>query len=361
LSLIPNLALKEDAQMKRLGVFAIIAGLTFISSASAQVKPGGTANNHPAPPKATLASNATRARVFETSETTEDTKPETETSSALGNAALVTERPRIAVRNASVLPQGNPTRTGAPVANAGTPTQIYRVGVGDILDIQIPDSLSTKSTLYTVTEGGLIDYPLAGRPLRVAGLTTDVIAAQLKATIRVLKNPPITVKVRDYASHTVNVIGFVKMPGTKVLRREAVPLYVVLAEAFPLPEAVSVVVAREGKEKFVVDLSDTDGLDQLVTPGDVLKVLGSATSEYFFAGGEVNAPGQKLFHNGLTLTQAILASGGTSRNASNRVRVSRQSADGRLVSFEYNLQNIRAGKSPDPILQKGDRIEVTRD
>lgn len=178
-----------------------------------------------------------------------------------------------------------------------------------------------------------------------------------------LKNLPLTVKVRDYASHTVNVIGFVKAPGTKVLRREAVPLYVILAEAFPLPEAVSVAVARNERDTFVVDLRDTRGLDQLVTSGDVIKVLASTSivSEYFFAGGEVNNPGQKSFHNGLTLTQAILASGGTSRNAGNRVGISRQGADGRLVNFEYNLQQIRSGKTPDPNLQKGDRIEVARD
>jgi protein involved in polysaccharide export with SLBB domain len=241
---------------------------------------------------------------------------------------------------------------------------MYRVGVGDILDIQIQDSMSTRSTLYTVLEGGVLDYPLASASLPVAGLTTEAIAERLSSSIKVLNNPPVTVKVRDFASHTVSVIGFVGLPGTKVLRREAVPMYVILSESMPLVEATTATVMRDGKTAFVVNLKDSNALNQLLQDGDLIRVSGNATAatapEFFYGGGEVNAPGQKAFHSGITLTQAIIASGGTSRNAGNVVRVSRQNADGRLVSSEYNLHNIQNGKTPDPLIQKGDRIEVNR-
>lgn len=354
--------------MKKLAVFALIAGLAIVCNVEAQVKPNLTANNHPSPPKSTLATTGTRTRVLGSSIPTSRTAAPTSTPAQNWGHAPMTgsaEQPRQTIQTVSPsnIPKANPTATGAGVVNAsGVSTQIYRVGVGDILDIQIPDSLNTRSTLYTITADGLLDYPLAGRAFPVSGLTTEAIAARLKAAIKVLNNPPIIVKVRDYASHTVNVIGFVSLPGAKVLRREAVPLYVVLAEAMPLSEAGSVAVVRNGQEAFVANLRDTNAASQLVISGDVIKVLGTAAvaPDYFFAGGEVNAPGQKVFHAGLTLTQAILASGGTSRNASTQARVSRQSADGRLVNFDYNLQNIRLGKSPDPVLQKGDRIEVSR-
>ncbi len=84
------------------------------------------------------------------------------------------------------------------------------------------------------------------------------------------------------------------------------------------------------------------------------------TNDFFFIGGEINSPGQKPYHAGLTLTQAILASGGPSSTAGSQVRVSRQGADGRLVSTQYNLRSIQSGKIQDPTLQVGDRIEVTR-
>lgn len=44
--------------------------------------------------------------------------------------------------------------------------------------------------------------------------------------------------------------------------------------------------------------------------------------------------------------------------AGERVRVSRQGADGRLVTTEFNLRKIQDGKIADSDLQKDDRIEL---
>jgi len=41
------------------------------------------------------------------------------------------------------------------------------------------------------------------------------------------------------------------------------------------------------------------------------------------------------------------------------VRVLRAGADGRLSASEYNLSEIENGAVPDPLLQPGDRIEVS--
>src|SRR6266550_333683 len=111
--------------------------------------------------------------------------------------------------------------------------QIYRVGIGDVLDVKLADMPTAKSTLFTVLDGGLLDYPLSSAPVRVAGLTAEEIAEQLRVRIKVLDNPRVVVKVRDYSSHSVIVTGFVLDPGARFLRREAAPLYAVLAEAQP--------------------------------------------------------------------------------------------------------------------------------
>ena len=99
----------------------------------------------------------------------------------------------------------------------------------------------------------------------------------------------------------------------------------------------------------------------LVMAGDLIKVSGppAEIEGYFYVGCAINSPGQKTFHSGLTLTQAILASGGVTRAAGNKVKVSRQGADGRLIATEYNLRQIDDGKAPDPILQRGDRLAVS--
>jgi protein involved in polysaccharide export with SLBB domain len=242
------------------------------------------------------------------------------------------------------------------------PESIYRVGAGDVLDIRLLNANTKESTLFTVMPGGLLEYPLAGDPLQVSGLTTDEIDARLTAAIKIYENPQVVVSVRDYMSHNVIVAGLVNEPGTKVLRREAVPLYVLLAEAQPRPEAGRATILRTGGQSFTVDLSDTKATAMLVMPGDVitLSALPPAPPQFLYIGGQVASPGQKDFHAGMTLTQAVLASGGVTRFAGSKVKISRQGADGRLVSTEYNLKQIEAGKIPDPVLQPGDRLEISR-
>ena len=245
----------------------------------------------------------------------------------------------------------------APVAL----NQIYRVGVGDVLDVRVIDMPSGKSTLFTVLEGGMLDYPLSSAPVAVAALTPEEIAVQLQAQIKVLDNPKVSVKVRDYSSHSVIVTGSVLDPGVRFLRREATPLYVVLAESQPRSEAVKATITRHGVPVINVDLKDPNAVNTLVMPGDVIKVILAppAPETFFYATGALNSPGQKAFHNGLTLTQAIIASGGVSYAAGTKVKVLRQGSDGRLSTTEYNLQQIDEGKIPDPVLQQGDRIAVS--
>lgn len=250
---------------------------------------------------------------------------------------------------------------GKPGPVASTSTQTYRVGIGDVLDIQLAGNSTRNSTLFTVLDNGVLEYPLVGNPLLVSGMTTAEVAAMLRQRIKIFDNPNVTVSVRDYASHSLTISGLVAAPGTKVLRREAVPLYTILAEALVLPEAGRATISRQGRTPIIVDLKDTDLAGTLVLPGDVIKVSGMppTPSEFYFAGGEINSPGQKPFHAGLTLTQAVLACGGAKATAGVKVKISRQGTDGRLNITDFNLRKIQSGKEPDPLVQKGDRIELT--
>jgi protein involved in polysaccharide export with SLBB domain len=250
----------------------------------------------------------------------------------------------------------------APIVKAPAPETIYRVGAGDVLDIRLLNAQTRESTLFTVLPGGLLEYPLAGEPLPVSGLTIEEIGARLTAKIKIYEKPQVLVSVRDYVSHSVMIAGLVNEPGKRVLRREAVPLYVVLAEAQPRPEAGRATVLRSGDQSMTVELADAKATAMLVFPGDVitLSALPPAPAQFFYVGGPVVAPGQKDFHPGMTLTQAVLAAGGVTRFAGSKVKISRQGTDGRLVSTEHNLKQIESGKIPDPVLQPGDRLEVSR-
>ena len=91
------------------------------------------------------------------------------------------------------------TKSATPISTAVTTglIQYYRVGVGDVLDIELPDSPNAKSSLFTVLEGCMIDYPLASHPIRVAGLTAGEISALLREQIKSVDKPTVVVKVHN--------------------------------------------------------------------------------------------------------------------------------------------------------------------
>ena len=253
----------------------------------------------------------------------------------------------------------------ASVTAASTPepslTEIYRVGVGDVLDIRLLNSASKSSTLFTVMAGGLIDLPVAGGSISVAGLTPgeiqNIISAELKRRA-VDDKAQVSVGVRQYLSHSVTVTGLVVNPGTRFLRREMVPLYVVLAESQLRNDGGRVMILRGGTPGQPHDLSDPDTLNLTVQSGDVITVT-TRPQEFYYIGGRLNYPGQKAFQPGITLLQALLAAGGTNKQ-DKKVEISREGANGRLVTISFTIRQIKSGAVQDPKLQPGDRIEVSK-
>ena len=217
------------------------------------------------------------------------------------------------------------------VRKAVSPTDIYRVGVGDVLFISLQDAPAGASMYFTVLTDGSIDYPIAGGAVRVVGMTTDTIEEILLEKIKLIENPRLTVRVRDHSSHVITVLGLVERPGEKQLQREAVPLFVVRAEAIVKPEANRVSVRRSNREIETFELSDPGSENILIFPGDIIdfshrddNAAGASVPQFFYIGGDVKSVGQKDFYAGLTLTQAILASGGLSKSRVKSVIVRRK-------------------------------------
>ncbi|HVS81178.1 MAG TPA: polysaccharide biosynthesis/export family protein [Pyrinomonadaceae bacterium] len=277
--------------------------------------------------------------------------------------AMITEAPSVRLIgppvNASARSNGT-SRTSSP-SRTPAATTLYRVGVGDVLDIRLANMPTRESTLFTVLNPGVVEYPLLSGTLSVDGLTTDEIAALLSREIKVIDHPRATVTVRDYASHAVTITGMVDSPGRMVLRREAMPLYTVLAEALPRPEATAVTIIRGGKNESL-SMGNEQSMSTLVMAGDVIKVSGNsaAPKRFVYVGGDVALTGEREFREGMTLTQALLAASGVARSEKVSAKVARRNASGFLVTSEYNVRAIEEGKAPDPVLEAGDRIEVKR-
>ncbi len=271
----------------------------------------------------------------------------------VGSQVAVATKPAAASPVQSEVPENKTTSDEMAL------TRIYRIGPNDVLDVRVADSTSSESTLFTVTPAGLLEHPLLAEPMQVGGLTVEELTGRIASDLkrRALDSTKVIVGVRDYASHTILVSGLVKDSGTKILRREAIPLYVVVADAQPLPEAARVTVMRnEANQLFDIELTEVSEMNLLVRPGDVVTLHANAT-QFLYVGGEVKFPGEKTYRRGLTLTQAMLAAGGVVGKPK-EARLGRDDGRGFLIVTKFKLKDIESGKVPDPLVRPGDRISV---
>jgi protein involved in polysaccharide export with SLBB domain len=243
------------------------------------------------------------------------------------------------------------------------PSEKYKVGVGDVLFVDLKNS-PQGSGYYTVRRDGTIDYPLAGENVLVADQTAGFVAEMLAAGITLFPNPRVEVKVREYVSHQITVSGMVERPGNKVIQREAVPLYVIRAEAGVDVMAMKVSVKRTPDAKAeTYDLRKPDTDNILIYAGNSVEFTsenGSSRNNvngFFFISGEVVSAGQKEFISNLTLYQAVIAAGGVKGNPK-KATIRRKNDKAVLSASDYNLRSIKEGKAVDPALFAGDIIEI---
>lgn len=250
--------------------------------------------------------------------------------------------------------QASDPSTPRPESEPSLPTNIYRIGVNDILHIKLGNA-ATSSAYYSVRTDGTIDFPLAGDNVKVDGLTIRDVVQKLRTSIKLFAEPQVEVTVSEYASHPIIVSGKVKNPGEKFLRREAVPLFVIRAEAMAHAEvnAVKLTVGNGETSTYHLQDSQTDAL--LIRPGTTVEFITqevASRARYFIAESHTKTSERPLSH-GLTLSQAA-ASFPDIRKAT----IQRQDKAGNNIARDYDLRAIIAGKSKDPVIEPGDIIRI---
>jgi polysaccharide export outer membrane protein len=260
----------------------------------------------------------------------------------------------------------------------------YRIGPDDLLDISVFDVPDLSRTVR-VSAGGEISLPLLGS-VPVAGQTPQDLEESLAEELRAhyMKNPQVTVFVKEMESHGVSVFGAVTKPGVYQIRG-ARSLIEVLSMAGGLADDAgdSVTIVRGGGVNQTVSVEaavgdpapqaglttevDIAGLlegddaksNVLVFPGDVVKVASAGT---VYVVGEVRRPGGFALHanTSISVLQAIsLAEGLTSTAARSQARVIRTDpVTGKRTEIALNLSKILSGKESDPQLEARDIIFV---
>jgi polysaccharide export outer membrane protein len=284
-------------------------------------------------------------------------------------------RPHFFFSAALALSLAGPARGQGPPSPAPTESPAapeYKVGPGDVLEVTVfgNDDLSRNSTVQT---SGVIALPLLGE-VEVGGLTLAEVQRKLTTLLArdYLVNPQVEVKVKEYQSQFVSVVGEVNNPGRKPLRGRT-RLIDVLVEAggFTPRASGEIQIARrdgsfEGGSRILrmrlgsssPSPQDQVNLEVLLKNGDLI----TASAKYYVTvEGEIVRPGRYPIEGELTVTGAISTAGGLTRFGSNNLKVRRVDPEtGQTRILEVDLKAIRNGKEKDLVLLANDVVSVPR-
>lgn len=265
--------------------------------------------------------------------------------------------------------------------------QDYRIGANDVIEVQI-DNAPELSRSFRVTAAGTFLMPYIGR-ITAAQKTPEELAQFITEGLRgdYLKDPKVTVAVKEYNSRSFFIQGAVRSPGVfqiegKPSLLELITLAGGLAEnhgstAFIIHKlkqpvtatgepkqdatAAPTPVVDHGAEadetpKYELRNVNINGLlkgrfeqNTFIEPGDIVNI---PPSDVFFVAGEVNKPGSFVLKDGTSLRQAISLAQGTSMNAAgDRAVIFREGPTGRREELKVDVSAVMSGKKPDvPIL-----------
>jgi polysaccharide biosynthesis/export protein len=272
--------------------------------------------------------------------------------------------PQVPVPASPALPTASP-------AAAGDRRDDYRVGPGDVLEITVLGN-ADLSRSATVQPTGSITFPLLNE-IPVTGLTVGEVQRKMTALLAkdFLVDPHVEVRVKEYQSQFVIVLGEVNTPGRKVLRGGSRLVDVLVESGGFTPRASGDVVITRTEGTFdsgakvlrlrlsgAFSVQDYVGLEMILRNGDVIT---APARQYVTVEGEVQRPGRYAIEGDLTVTGAVSTAGGLTRFGSSDVKVRRiDPATGKVTITKVDLKAVRKGSRPDPGVTANDVISVPR-
>jgi len=155
-----------------------------------------------------------------------------------------------------------------------------QLGPGDLIEVKVFRE-NDLSGVFQVAPDGTIDFPLLGT-LGVAGRTAPEVASMIRQRLGegYIRNPHVTVLVKEVQSRRIYVLGQVERPGTfKYEEGMTVVQAITLAGGFTKtarPDATVVTRVIDGREtRFVVpveEISRGTARNLPLLPGDIVFV-----------------------------------------------------------------------------------------
>jgi len=261
--------------------------------------------------------------------------------------------------------------TGVEIADLAPQTEAdYTIGRQDLLEISVFDVDELDQTVR-VADDGSITMPLLGR-LEVAGLTKAELEASIARLLadRYVRDPQVTVFVKEFTSRRVAVSGAVKKPGTyEMLGTKTLLEMISLAGGLDYEMGKKIIIFRRqddgGTKRISIDLDRLvygaePALNVRVAPSDIIYVPAVEKVRIFVSGAVRNPDLYEVPRDEpVTLLKAITLAGGTTdRAAEKKVQIMRTDENGQRVNLVVNLRRIKRGKAEDPILQADDIVLI---
>ena len=274
-------------------------------------------------------------------------------------------------------------------------TSDYPVGPGDVIEINVAGVAEIQNLSQRVTGEETISLPFVG-VINTRGLTDKTLRSEIRRRLQTnyVRDPQVSLFVKEFRSRQVAVIGAVQKPGlynlsssadtilgmisqaggttTNAAERilfipaqpaepekakeilSAMPMQVLSRDPSPLilKDAEPLVinldgVNKSGQEKF---------LSMPARPGDILMIPGGGE---VLVQGWVAKPGAYKITPGLTLLGVVAAAGGMTFPAdATAVELIRTNSAGHKSKLLADLDAIKSGASPDLALREGDVVEV---
>ena len=240
------------------------------------------------------------------------------------------------------------------------------IGPGDLVDMQVFDTPEMAQEVR-VNDAGLAHFQLIG-DVKLGGETPASAAKLVEKTLvdkNIMKNPQVTVKVMEYATQDVSVLGQVKNPGTYPVTTPQTVLRL-LSQAGGLTDVADrhITIERHRDPAQKIEYYLANNADQalatcpIVYPGDTV-IVPRAPVVYVL--GDVAKPGGYAIATNdskLTVMQVIAMAGSTNKTSmQSRIRLIRKTPEGEK-DIPVHLGDIQKGKQPDVVMEANDVLYV---
>ena len=265
--------------------------------------------------------------------------------------------------------QTSRSRAAEPASRPSQDSQPYRVGVGDVIRVDVAGRTDVSGS-FTVADDGTATIPVVGS-VRVQGRTANEIRSDLSRRVSLFdrSSPVVTVTVAEYKSRKIFVLGAVLLPGIYAFA-EMPTIWDAIAEAGgPLDDAnlgaVELIPGEgtDGRRTQVIDVASairetrTDALP-LLRPGDTVRVPRGSIARTIQLMGAVVHPGSLPFDQAPDLVTAVVRSGGPTGDAElDKVQIIRTNGE-KITRMKVNLDRYfeRGDQAGNPRLQPGDTV-----